>query len=58
MSFFAVTLRKIEKIWAYADPAVNRIELANVSDTTFQFVVRKGEFKVGEEVLYFPMCFV
>jgi len=55
MSFFAVTLRKIEKIWAYADPAVNRIELANVSDTTFQFVVRKGEFKVGEEVLYFPI---
>lgn len=53
MSFFGVTVRNIEKVWNH--PNADRLDLAQVSDSTFQFVVGRDEYKIGDRVLYFPV---
>jgi len=53
MAFFGVTKEKIERI----DPHTNadRLELCRLVDMDFQFVIGKGSYEVGQEVLYFPV---
>ena len=53
MSFFAVEKRKISKIISI--PEADKVELAQVEGLTFQFVVGKGQFEVGSDVIYFPI---
>lgn len=53
MSTFAVTLEKVGAL----DPieGADRIERATLAGMDYSFVVRKGEFKVGDEGYYFPV---
>jgi len=53
MSFFGVTKNTIEKI--YPHPNADKLELGKVSGLNFQFVMGIGSYKVGDEVLYFPI---
>jgi RNA ligase (TIGR02306 family) len=53
MSFFGVTLNKIEKAWNH--PNADRLDLASLSGCNFQFVVLRDQFKAGDSVLYFPV---
>ncbi len=53
MSIFAVELKKISKI--YPHPNADRLELGQVEGMTYQFVVQKGLYKSGDEVVYFPV---
>ncbi|MBM4344137.1 MAG: RNA ligase (ATP) [Deltaproteobacteria bacterium] len=53
MAFFAVTLERIADI--YPHPNADRLELAKVAGLAFQFCIRKGEYAVGDEVVYFPI---
>lgn len=53
MSFFAVTLRKIAKVWNH--PNADRLDLAQVDNSMYQFVVGRDQYKIGDEVLYFPI---
>lgn len=53
MSFFAVEKKKISKVWTHSN--ADRLELASVEGMAFQFVVGKGEYKEGDEVIYFPI---
>lgn len=54
MGFFAVTVQEIEGTFTHPDPEVTSIELAKVRAFAYQFVVRKGAFKPGDRVVYFP----
>ena len=53
MSTFAVTVRKLSKVWSH--PNADRLELAQVNDCDYQFVIPKGQYKEGDEVVYFPV---
>lgn len=53
MSTFKVTIETIEKIWAH--PNADRLELASVEGMLFQFCVPKNKYKVGDQVVYFPV---
>jgi len=53
MSIFAVTKRKIAKIWKH--PNADTLDLAQVEGLGYQFCIRKDSYKVGEEVIYFPI---
>jgi len=53
MSTFKVEVKKISKI--YPHPNADRLELGQVDGMTFQFVVQKGLYKEGDEVVYFPI---
>lgn len=53
MAFFGVTKEKISKV--YPHPNADLLELAQVEGLAFQFVIKKGQFKAGDEVLYFPI---
>lgn len=53
MSFFKVEKLKISKIFDH--PNADKLSLANVETMSFQFCIRKDEFKEGEYVLYFPV---
>lgn len=53
MSSFAVELKKISKIFPH--PNADRLELGQVEGMTYQFVVQKGLYKEGDEVVYFPI---
>jgi|GEM_PF-476488 len=53
MSFFGVTVRTIEKVWNH--PNADRLDLAQVNGTAFQFVVGRDGYRVGDKVLYFPV---
>lgn len=53
MSFFAVTLRTIEKTWRH--PNADKLDLAQVSGTAFQFVTGRDQYTAGDQVLYFPI---
>lgn len=53
MSLFKVEVLPISKIWAH--PNADRLELAQVSGLSFQFCIKKDEFKVGNRVVYFPV---
>lgn len=53
MSFFGVEKRKIESIRAHSN--ADRLEIGKLEGLSFPFVVKKGEFSVGQEVVYFPI---
>lgn len=53
MAFFAVTLETIAEIRAH--PNADRLELASVAGLAFQFCIRKGDYAVGDQVVYFPV---
>jgi RNA ligase (TIGR02306 family) len=55
MAFFGVTIETIEKVWRHPDPAVERLDLAQAKGLAFQFVVLRGQFKPGDQVVYFPI---
>ena len=52
MSTFLVEAKKISKIYPHDN--ADKLELGQVEGMTFQFVVQKGLYKVGDEVCYFP----
>lgn len=53
MSTFAVTIEEIAKVWTH--PNADLLEMAQLSSMTFQFVIGKGQFKAGDQVVYFPV---
>lgn len=53
MSTFAVTLRKLEKVWNH--PQADRLDLAKVEGCEYQFVVGRDAYRPGDEVLFFPI---
>lgn len=53
MAFFGVEKRKIESIKPHSN--ADKLEVGVLEGITFQFVVRKGEFVAGQEVVYFPI---
>lgn len=53
MAFFGVTVEIIDKLEPIKD--ADRIVKATLRGVDFSFVVRKGEFKVGDECLYIPV---
>lgn len=53
MSIFAVELKKISKIYPHTN--ADKLELGQVEGMTYQFAVQKGLYKVGGEVVYFPI---
>jgi len=53
MSTFVVTYRNISKVWNH--PNADRLDLAQVDGLSYQFVVGRDEYKIGDEVLYFPV---
>ncbi len=53
MAFFGVTIETIESIVKH--PNADTLDVARLSGLAFEFVVRKGEYTVGERVLYFPI---
>jgi len=53
MSFFGVTVETIDTIGPIAD--ADRIQVASLKGLGFSFVIAKDQFKVGEQVLYFPV---
>lgn len=53
MSTFAVTIEQIDHVWAH--PNADRLELARLRGMTYQFCVMKGAYKVGDQVVYFPI---
>lgn len=53
MAFFGVTVETIDKIWPH--PNADRLELASLENLAFQFIIGKGSFSEGDNVLYFPI---
>ncbi len=53
MAFFGVTIEQIESLRPIKD--ADKIEVATLKGMTFQIVVGKGMFSVGDCVLYFPI---
>jgi RNA ligase (TIGR02306 family) len=53
MSYFAVEKKKIAEINPIE--GADRIEAGKLEGCEYQFVIGKGEFKVGDEVIYFPI---
>jgi len=53
MSIFSVTIERLAKIWEH--PNADRLELAQLASMTYQFVIGKGDYKVGDLVVYFPI---
>lgn len=53
MSTFAVTYRTISKVWNH--PNADKLDLAQVDGMSYQFVVGRDNYKVGDGVLYFPL---
>jgi RNA ligase (TIGR02306 family) len=53
MSDWGVTVEKIGKVWPH--PNADRLELASIEGMTYQFVVPKDQYVVGDEVIYFPI---
>lgn len=53
MSIFKVSIEKIGKIYPHSN--ADKLDLAQVESMTFQFCVKKDEYKVGDLVVYFPI---
>lgn len=53
MAFFGVTKETIAS--THPIDGADRIEMAKLQNTAFQFVIQKGQFGVGDSVLYFPV---
>lgn len=53
MSTFVVEVRKIREIRAHSN--ADLLEIGEVEGLAYQFVVGKGLYKAGDEVVYFPI---
>lgn len=53
MAFFGVTIETISEITEH--PGADRLSLAKCANLSFQFVVMKNSFQVGDRVAYFPL---
>ncbi|MEL6405657.1 MAG: RNA ligase (ATP) [Chloroflexota bacterium] len=53
MSTFAVTIETIGEVRDHTN--ADRLEMATLAGKDYDFVVGKGEFEVGEAVVYFPV---
>lgn len=53
MSLFKIEATKINKIWAH--PNADKLSLASIEDKLWQFIVQKDVYKVGDNVVYFPI---
>lgn len=53
MAFFGVTFETIET--ARAHPNADRLDLCTLKGCSFQFVTGRGEYRAGDNVLYFPI---
>jgi RNA ligase (TIGR02306 family) len=53
MATFKVSIETIDKVWSHSN--ADKLELASVAGMTFQFCVGKGQYKVGDIVVYFPI---
>jgi len=53
MSFFGVTKETIASVSPIEK--ADAIELATLVGSTFEFIIKKDQFKVGDTVLYFPI---
>ena len=53
MSTFEVTVRRLSKVLPHTN--ADKLELAEVEGLAYQFVIPKGQFKVGDDVVYFPI---
>ena len=53
MAFFGVTCERLTHIWDH--PNADALELGKLEGMSFQFVLKKGKFKLGDQVVYFPI---
>lgn len=53
MAFFAITKEKIATVCHH--PNADKLDLCTLEGMLFQFVTGKDTYKVGDEVLYFPV---
>lgn len=53
MALFEVVKTKIKKIKEHTN--ADKLELGQIEANSYQFVVGKGEFKPGDDVIYFPI---
>lgn len=53
MSLFTVSVEKIGKIWEHTN--ADSLEMASLEGKDFDFVVAKGNLRVGDKVVYFPV---
>lgn len=53
MSEFSIKVSKIREVKNHPD--ADRLDIAGIEDNTYQFVTGRDEFKVGDEVIYFPI---
>lgn len=53
MSLFKVEHTKLSKVYQHTN--ADKLELGNIEGKTWQFVLKKDEFKAGDEVIFFPI---
>ena len=53
MAFFGVTREKIGEIKNH--PNADRLEIAKLQGVNFSFIIPKGQYQVGQYILYFPL---
>lgn len=53
MSFFKVEIAKLSNVFKH--PNADKLELGNIEGRTWQFVLKKDEFHIGDEVVFFPI---
>jgi|19_taG_2_1085344.scaffolds.fasta_scaffold00092_44 RNA ligase (TIGR02306 family) len=53
MAFFGVTKEKIGEVVNH--PNADRLDIAKLEGMNFQFIVGRDQYKVGDDVVYFPI---
>lgn len=53
MAFFGASIVKISSIAPI--PGADRLEVARLKNPDFEIVVKKGQFQVGDDAIYFPV---
>lgn len=53
MSTFKVSVETLEKVSPH--PNADRLELGKLEGMSFQFVILKGKYQVGDRIVYFPV---
>lgn len=53
MSFFGVTIEKIECVWKH--PNADRLDICRLKDKKFNFVIERNLWTSGDRCLYFPV---